>query len=183
MFVLRSHQPDTQTQPIGRLYAVTSETESLARSLAGAGQTFGRRGRRPEAVPDCDSDVARTSAKQATSSRNTSMLPLFASAFAVRFGGATAAIECPKHITDTQASIDRVSDGMECDVGRMPNDMVELVYALLDDARMLLGVARRNHEYPQGPYDHARAFAMADAALGHARAAKIIHSRCAQQRC
>ena len=105
MFVLRSHQPDTQTQPIGRLYAVTSDTESLARSLAGAGQTFGRRGRRPEAVSDCDSDVARTSAKQATSSRNTSMLPLFASAFAVRFGGAAAAIECPKNITDTQAEM------------------------------------------------------------------------------
>jgi hypothetical protein len=110
------------------------------------------------------------------------MLPLFAAAFAVRFGGAAAAIECPKHITDTQASIDRVSDGMECDEDRMPNDMVELIYALLDDARMLLAAARCNHEYPQGPYDHARAFAKADVALGYARAAKIMHSRCAQQR-
>ena len=149
MSVLRSHKPDTEPKPKpdGRLYAVTPETESLARARAAPGEASGRRGRRPEAVSDCDSDVARTSTKQATPSRNTLMLPLFAAAFAVRFGGAAAAIECPKHITDTQASIDRVSEDMECDVGQMPNDMVELVYALLDDARMLLGVARRNHEY------------------------------------
>ena len=180
MSVVRSRKPDTEPKPNGRLYAVTPETESLARRRAGAAS--GHRGRRPEAVSDCDSDVARTSTKQATPSRNMSILPLFAAAFAVRFGGAAAATECPKHIADTQASIDRVSDDMESDEDRMPNDMVELVYALLDDARMLLGAARRNHEEPQGPYDHARAFAKADAAFGHARAAKILHSRCAQQR-
>ena len=184
MFVLRSHQPDTKPMPqsSGRLYIITPETESLARRRAGASKDSGHCGQLPDVVSNCDRNIARKSPMQEPPSRKMSMLPLFAAAFAVRFGGAAAAIECPKHITDTQASIDRVSEDMECDVDRMPNDMVELVYALLDDARMLLGVARRNHEYPQGPYDHARAFAMADAALGHARAAKIMHSRCAQQR-
>jgi len=185
MSVLRSHKPDTEPKPKpnGRLYSVTPETESLARARAAPGEASGRRGRRPEAVSDCDSDVARTSTTQANPSSSISMLPLFAAAFAVRFGGATAAIECPKHIADTQALIDRVSANMESDEDRMPDDMVELVYALLDDARMLLSAARRNHEEPQGPYDHARAFAKADAALGHSRAAEILHSRSAQQRC
>ena len=183
MFVLRSHKPDTKpkSKSSSRLYAITSEPESPARRRAGAGKVSGQRGRISEVVSNCDSDRDRPSPKQATPSRSMSMLPLFAAAFAVRFGGAAAATECPKHIADTQASIDQVSDDMESDEDRMPDDVVELVYALLDDARMLLGAARRNHEEPKGPYDHARAFAKADAALGHAQAAKILYSRCAHQ--
>lgn len=176
MFVLRSHQPDAEPKSNpkpkpklkGRLYAVTPETEVLARRRAA------------ETVPECGSDVARTSATQANPPRSISMLPLFAAAFAVRFGGAAAASECPKHIADTQALIDRISADMEADEDRMPGDMAGLAYALLDDARMLLAAARCNHEAPHRPYDHARAFAKADAALGHARAAQILHSRYAQ---
>jgi hypothetical protein len=188
MFVLRSHQPDAEPRskpkpkpkPNGRLYAVTPETESHARRRAGAAKASGRFGRPPDAVPECGSDVARTSATQANPPRSMSMLPLFAAAFAVRFGGAAAASECPKHIADTQALIDRISADMDCDEDRMPGDMAGLAYALLDDARMLLAAARCNHEAPHRPYDHARAFAKADAALGHARAAQILHSRYAQ---
>jgi len=191
MFVLRSHQQDAEPKskpkskakpkPKGRLYAVTPETEALARRRAGAAEALARRGSPPETVSECGSDVTRTSATQANPSRSISMLPLFAAAFAVRFGGAAAASECPKHIADTQALIDRISADMDCDEDRMPDDMAGLAYALLDDARMLLAAARRNHEAPHRPYDHARAFAKADAALGHARAAQILHSRCAQQ--
>lgn len=184
MFVLRSHQPDTEPMPqsSGRLYAITPETEGLARRRLDASEVWGRCDGRLEAVPNCDSNIARTSTMQPSPSRNMSMLPLFAAAFAVRFGGAAAASECPRHIADTQALIDRVNADMECDEDRMPQDMVGLAYALLDDARMLLGAARRNHEEPHRPYDHARAFAKADAALGHARAAEILHSRYAPQR-
>jgi hypothetical protein len=187
MSVLQSHQPDTEPKakpkpkPKGRLYAVTPETEVLARRRAGAAEALAHRGSPPETVSECGSDVARTSATQANPSRSTTMLPIFAAAFAVRFGGAAAASECPKHIADTQELIDRISADMEADEDRMPGDMAGLAYALLDDARMLLGAARRNHEEPHRPYDHARAFAKADAALGHARAAQILHSRCAQQ--
>lgn len=105
------------------------------------------------------------------------MMPLFAAAFAVRFGGAQAAVACPKHFADVQALIDRVSTGLDRARDRLPCDSVELVYALLDDARMLLDAARRNHEQPIGLYDHARAYAKADAALGHARAAQIVYAR------
>lgn len=108
-------------------------------------------------------------------------MPLFAAAFAVRFGGATAALECPKHFADVQALIDKVSIGVDRARGRTPRDRVALVHALLDDARMMLEAARQNHEQPQGPYDHARAFAKADAALGYARAAQIVYARCAQE--
>ncbi len=104
-------------------------------------------------------------------------MPLFAAAFAVRFGGAQAAFACPKHFADVQALIDRVSTGLDRARDRLPFDSVELVYALLDDARMLLDAARRNHEQPIGRYDHARAYAKADAALGHARAAQIVYAR------
>ena len=160
-------KPKPKPKPKGRLYAVTPETEALAR----------RRARAAEAMSERGSDAARTSATQANPSRSISMLPLFAAAFAVRFGGVAAASECPKHIADTQALIDRVSGNMESDEDRMLDDMVELVYALLDDARMLLSAARLNHEDPQGPYDHARAFAKADAALGYARAAEVLQTR------
>lgn len=184
MFVLRSHQPDTEPTPQldGRPYAITAETENLAWRRAGTSGVRGRCGLLPEAVSNCGSTIARTSSTQATPSRNMTMLPLFATAFAVRFGGAAAEVECPKHIADAQALIDRVSANMECDEDRMPHDIVGLVYDLLDDARMLLVAAMRNHEEPQGPYDHARAFAKADAALGYARAAEILHSRRARQR-
>ncbi len=107
-------------------------------------------------------------------------MPLFATAFAVRFGGPRAALECPKHLADVQGVIDRVSARLDATRSRMPRERAELVEALLDDARMLQEAARRNHERPIGPYDHARAFAKADAALGHARAAEILQSRCAQ---
>jgi hypothetical protein len=186
MSVLRSHQPDSEPKakprPKGRLYAVTPETEVIALRRAGAAKAPGFRDRSPEAVSEHGSDVSRTSATQANPPRSMSMLPLFAAAFAVRFGGAAAASECPKHIADTQALIDRVNANMESDEDRMPRDMAGLAFALLDDARMLLGAARRNHGELQRPYDHARAFAKADAALGHARAAEILHSRYARQR-
>jgi hypothetical protein len=179
MFVLRSHQPDTEPMPQsgGRLYAITPETENFALRRAGASEVRGRCGLPPEAVSNCGSNIARTSTMQATPSRNMTMLPLFAAAFAVRFGGAAAEVECPKHIADAQALIDRVSANMESDEDRMPHDIVGLVYDLLEDARMLLVAAMRNHEDPQGPYDHARAFAKADAALGYARAAEILLAR------
>lgn len=104
-------------------------------------------------------------------------MPLFAAAFAVRFGGAKAEFACPKHFADVQSLIDTVSAGIDRARDRLPWDRTELVHALLDDARMLLDAAKRNHEHPNGPYDHARAFAKADAALGHARAAQVVYSR------
>lgn len=106
-------------------------------------------------------------------------MPLFAAAFAVRFGGATAALECPKHFANVEGVVDRVSARLDATESRMPGEQAALVRALLDDARMLLAAARQNHEEPQGPYDHARAYAKADAALGHARAAEIMQSRAA----
>jgi hypothetical protein len=111
------------------------------------------------------------------SSRNVPVLPIFASAFAVRFGGAAAALECPKHIADTKALIDRVSANMGRAAEHLPKEVAALANDLIDDARMLLAAARQNHETPQGPYDHARAFAKADAALGHARAAEALQTR------
>ncbi len=56
-----------------------------------------------------------------------------------------------------------------------------LVHALLDDARMLLAGAKHNHDKPQGPFDHGRAIAKAEAAKGYATGADILHFQYMQE--
>jgi len=86
------------------------------------------------------------------------------------------AFECPKHFKAAQAAIDKVIGDMKGDMSKkMPKEDMALVHALLDDAKMLLASARHNHEKPQGKYDHARALAKADAALGYANASDMFH--------
>lgn len=85
------------------------------------------------------------------------------------------AFECPKHFDDAQAVIDKVQADMKGMKGQMSKEEHALVHALLDDAKMRLAGAKHNHEKPQGAYDHARAIAKADAALGYARAADMLH--------
>ncbi len=93
---------------------------------------------------------------------------------------AASAFECPKHFVKAQTAIDKVIGDMK---GEMSKSMagagmkpqMALVHALLDDAKMRLAGAKHNHAKPQGAYDHARAIAKADAALGYAVAADIYH--------
>ncbi len=95
--------------------------------------------------------------------------------------GNAQAFECPKHFAAAQALIDKVTGDMGGDMSKqMPKDQMALVHALLDDAKTWLGSAKHNHEKPQGAYDHARAIAKAGAALGHARAADILHFKMMQ---
>lgn len=91
------------------------------------------------------------------------------------FAGPALAFECPKHIDAAQAQIDKVMADMQGMAETMSKENMALVHALLDDAKMLLDGAKHNHEKPQGPYDHARAIAKSDAALGHAVAADMLH--------
>ena len=86
------------------------------------------------------------------------------------------AFECPAHFDAAQAEIDRVGKALSAADQASPADRA-LVHALLDDARMLLSGARHDHEKPQGAYDHARAIAKADSALGYARAAERMLAR------
>ncbi len=91
-------------------------------------------------------------------------------------GGSAVAFECPKHFAATQALIDKVAGDMGGEMSKqMPKEQMALVHTLLDDAKMILAGAKHNHEKPQVAYDHARAIAKADAALGYARAADIYH--------
>ncbi len=103
-------------------------------------------------------------------------LPILAAAFTVAFGGAASAFECPGHFAEAQALIDKVTADMGGEMSKsMPKEQMGLVHALLDDAKTRLNSAKHNHEKPQGVYDHARAIAKADAALGYARAADLLH--------
>ncbi len=102
-------------------------------------------------------------------------IPAAVSILALSAAGA-AAFECPKHFTAAQTMIDKVTGDMGGDMSKkMPKDQMALVHALLDDAKMRLDGAQHNHEKPQGDYDHARAIAKADAALGYATAADMLH--------
>ncbi len=90
--------------------------------------------------------------------------------------GAAQAFECPKHFVAAQVAIDKVLGDMGGDMSKqMPKEQMALVHALLDEAKMILVGAKHNHEKPQGMYDHGRAIAKADTALGYATAADILH--------
>ena len=86
------------------------------------------------------------------------------------------AFECPKHFATAQAAIDKVAGDMKGDMSKkMPKADMALVHALLDDAKTRLTSAKHNHAKPQGAFDHARAIAKADSALGYAVAADMLH--------
>ncbi|TDJ18014.1 MAG: hypothetical protein E2O65_07080 [Gammaproteobacteria bacterium] len=91
------------------------------------------------------------------------------------------AFECPKHFAEAQALIDKVKGDMGGAMSKqMPKEQMALVHSLLDDAKMYLAGAKHNHEKPQGAYDHARAIAKADTALGYAGAADMLHFKMMQ---
>ena len=89
------------------------------------------------------------------------------------------AFECPKHIAAAEVAVNKVTEEMK-KIKRVMEAMMDkkemfVVHTLLANARILVTVARRNHEKPAGPFDHARAIAKADAARGYARATEILH--------
>ncbi len=101
---------------------------------------------------------------------------VLAAAFTIAFGGVAAAFGCPASIAEAQEVIDKVTADMGGDMSKqMPKEQMALVHGLLDDAKTRLNSAIHNHEKPQGIYDHARAIAKANAALGYARAADLLH--------
>jgi hypothetical protein len=91
------------------------------------------------------------------------------------------AMECPQHIEGAEAAIKTANETMKAKGSRMTSLMDEkemgLVHTLLANAKIMLITARRHHEHPQGPYDHARAIAKADAARGYAMSVDILHRR------
>ncbi len=90
--------------------------------------------------------------------------------------GNAHAFGCPVALGEAQALIDKVKGDMGGDMSKqMPKEQMALVHGLLDDAKSRLAGAKHNHEKPQGIYDHARAIAKANAALGYARAADLLH--------
>ncbi len=104
------------------------------------------------------------------------LLAASAAALLFQLPSGAQAFECPKHFAAAQAAIDKITGDMGGDMSKkMPKEQMALVHALLDDAKTRLTSAKHNHAKPQGAYDHARAIAKADAALGTARAADMLH--------
>ncbi len=104
------------------------------------------------------------------------LLAASAAAFMFNRSSGAQAFECPQHFAAAQAAIDKIAEEMKGDMSKkMPKEQMALVHALLDDAKTRLTSAKHNHAKPQGIYDHARAMAKADAALGYAAAADMLH--------
>ena len=103
------------------------------------------------------------------------LLAVSAAVLVMQTPGSAQAFGCPQHFAAAQAAIDKVAADMKADIPWQEAVDKELVLTLLDDARMLLGGAKYNHEHPTGGYSHARAIAKADAALGYANAADLFH--------
>ena len=91
------------------------------------------------------------------------------------------AFDCPQHFKESEATIKKADETMKALGSRMSKLMdekeMELVHTLLANAKIMLMTARRHHEHPQGPYDHARAIAKASAAKGYATSVEILHQR------
>ena len=87
---------------------------------------------------------------------------------------AAQAFEFPKHIEVAEDAIDAANDAM---IGLKTDIHMIRGHILLDDAKMLLGSAKHNHEKPQNEFDHARAISKADAAKGYAVAALIYYKK------
>ncbi len=104
------------------------------------------------------------------------LLAASAAALFFHMQGPAQAFECPKHFAEAQVAIDKAAADMKAMEGKISKEKMALVHALLDDAKMALAGAKHNHEKPRGAYDHARAIAKADAALGSARAAGMLHA-------
>lgn len=85
------------------------------------------------------------------------------------------AFECPKHLKAAQDKIDKVMADMVGMADMMDKGNMALVHSLIDDAKMYLVSAEHNHSKPQGPYDHGRSIAKANAAFGYANGAEIMH--------
>ncbi len=110
------------------------------------------------------------------------LLAGFAAVFVFQLPSNAQAFACPKHFAATQALIDKVTGDMGGAMSKqMPKEQMALVHSLLDDAKMRLAGAKHNHAKPQGMYDHARAIAKSDAALGYARAADMLHFKMMQK--
>ena len=103
------------------------------------------------------------------------LLAASAAVFVMQTPWSAQAFECPKHFAAAQATIDKVAADMQADIPWQEPLDKELVLTLLDDARMLLGGAKHNHDNPTSGYSHARAIAQADSALGYAKAADLFH--------
>jgi hypothetical protein len=85
------------------------------------------------------------------------------------------AFDCSKHFAAAQVAIDKVAADLKADTPWNRTEGKAFVQALLGDAELLLASAKHNHDKAQGAYDHARDVAKANAALGYANAADILH--------
>lgn len=88
------------------------------------------------------------------------------------------AFDCGNRFAAAGAAIAQATTAMNGMNGMNDPVAKELVHTFIDDAKMLLGSGRHNHQKPAaGKYDHARAIAKANAAEGYAQAASVLARR------
>ncbi len=109
------------------------------------------------------------------------MLAVAVATLLLQFSPTAQAFECPKHIAEAQAAIEKVTAstmGME---SKMSIEGVTMVQSHIAHAKMTLAEAKFHHENPEGLLHHAHAIMRANAARGHALAAVSLHSALMKQ--
>jgi hypothetical protein len=86
--------------------------------------------------------------------------------------GPAQAFECPKHIAEAQAAIDKASESTK----QMRSGMPLASRSHLRHAKMSL-VEARYHHTQSGNFHHARSIVRAHEGLGHALTASILSQR------
>lgn len=86
------------------------------------------------------------------------------------------AFECPSHIAEVEAIIDKASEGAK----QMRGGMSMAVQSHLRHARMSLAEAEHHHS-EAGNYHHARSIVRANEARGHAVVANLLALKTATQ--
>ena len=101
--------------------------------------------------------------------------------FAIAVAVPVCAFECPQHLAEAQAAIDKTTADMQGMSKMMAKHDTHQVHGLLNRAKTLLVEARHSHDHAGKDHDHAVAIAKAGSARGYAVAADIFHFKLMQK--
>ena len=104
------------------------------------------------------------------------ILAVAVAALLLQFSSTAQAFECPKHIAEAQAAIEKAIASVMGMESKMSKEGITMVQSHIIHAKMTLAEAKFHHEKAEGLHHHALAIVRANAARGHALAAVGLHS-------
>ena len=106
------------------------------------------------------------------------ILAVAVAALLLQFSSTAQAFECPKHIAEAQAAIEKAIASVMGMESKMSKEGITMVQSHIVHAKMTLAEAKFHHENKalEGLRHHAHAIMRANEARGHALAAVGLHS-------